>query len=210
MTLGPLIIVAGPSGSGKSTLIRRVLEAGRYPLHLSVSATTRAQRPGERDGMDYHFWTVEQFQEGLRTGRFLEHAVVHGQNYYGTLRDEVDAWRARGYGVILDIDVQGAEQVRRLYPDHVSVFIKLSSWPLYEQRLRQRGSETNASIARRLETARRELERVGEFQHVIINDDLELAGGELLDLIGRFFATPKGTQAASAPPTSPGETRDAR
>jgi guanylate kinase len=190
MTLGPLIIVAGPSGSGKSTLIRRVLDAGRYPLRLAVSATTRARRPSERDGIEYHFWSRERFQEELRAGKFLEHAEVHGQNLYGTPRDEVDGWREKGYGVILDIDVQGAEQVRRHYPDHVSVFIQLAAWPLYEQRLRQRGSETDASIARRLETARRELERSAEFQHTIINDDLERAAGELLELIGRYFPTP--------------------
>jgi guanylate kinase len=189
MTLGPLIIVAGPSGSGKSTLIRRALDAGRYPLRLAVSATTRPRRPGESEDVEYHFWNMERFQEEVRAEKFLEYAQVHGQNFYGTPRDEVDPWRKMGYGVILDIDVQGAEQVRRLYPDHVSVFIKLSAWPMYEQRLRQRGSETDASIARRLETARRELERSGEFQHTIINDDLERAAGELLALIGRYFPT---------------------
>jgi guanylate kinase len=209
MTLGPLIIVAGPSGSGKSTLIRRALDAGRYPLRLAVSATTRPRRPGERDGVAYYFWSAERFGQEERAGKFLETAQVHGQNFYGTPRDEVDPWRERGYGVILDIDVQGAEQVRRLYPDHVSVFIQLSAWPLYEQRLRQRGSETDASIARRLETARRELERRGEFQHTIINDDLDRAAGELLALIGRYFPTPQGVPA-SPPRGSTGEISDAR
>jgi guanylate kinase len=204
MTLGPLIIVSGPSGSGKSTLIRRVLDANRYPLRLAVSATTRAKRPGEREGVDYHFWTVERFQEQLAAGKFLEHAQVHGQNCYGTPRDEVDGYREKGKGVILDIDVQGAEQVRRSYPDAVSIFVKLSDWAMYEKRLRLRGSETDAGIARRLETARRELGHIGEYQHVIRNDDLEHAVGELLDVIGRCFRDPRGAAGST------GENSDAR
>jgi len=184
---GPLIIVSGPSGSGKSTLICRVLQEQRHPLRLAVSATTRPSRPEERDGVAYHFWSLAHFQEQLRAGAFLEYAQVHGQHYYGTPRAEVDGWREKGYGVILDIDVQGAEQVRRLYPDHVSVFIALSSWGMYEKRLRQRGSETQESIARRLETARRELARSGEYQHVIYNDDLEPAVRAFLELLDRTF-----------------------
>ena len=191
MTPGPLFIVSGPSGSGKTTLIRRVLAAGKYPLRLAVSATTRQKREGEQDGVDYYFWSKEHFLEQLAAGAFLEHAQVHGLNYYGTPRSEVDEYRKRGQGVILDIDVQGAEQVRAIYPDHVSVFIKLSAWEMYRQRLRQRGSETEASLARRLETARRELARIGEYQYEIINDDLEPAVQEFLDLIGRHFPAPK-------------------
>jgi guanylate kinase len=157
MAVAPLIIVSGPSGSGKSTVIRRLLAEERLPLRSSVSATTRAPRSGERDGVEYHFWTHERFQEQVRAGAFLEWAEVHGQAY-GTLREEVEPYRARGVGVILDIDVQGAEQVRRACPDNCSVFLRAPTWEEYERRLRQRGTEDEASIARRLATARRELD----------------------------------------------------
>jgi guanylate kinase len=189
MKPGPLIIVSGPSGSGKSTLIRRVLqEEKRFPLHLAVSATTRAPREGERPGIDYTFWTREQFEDALADGKFLEHATVH-DNYYGTPRSEVDGYREKGTGVVLDIDVQGAMQVRPLYPDHVSVFIKLSEPGMYEQRLRRRASETEETSAKRMKTARRELGLIGEYQHVIVNDDdkLDAATAELRELIAKQF-----------------------
>jgi guanylate kinase len=189
MSNRPLIIVSGPAGSGKSTLIQRVLRETKLPLRLSVSATTRPPRDGERDGVNYHFWSWERFEKELAAGGFLEHAVVHGQNYYGTPRSEVDGWREKGYGVILDIDVQGAAQVRAVYPEAKSVFVKLPHWEMYEQRMRQRGSESEASIARRLETARGELARIGEYNYVVVNDDLERATRELGGLIDRLFST---------------------
>jgi guanylate kinase len=192
MKSGPLIIVSGPAGSGKSTLIQRVLRESKHPLRLSVSATTRAPRPGEREDVDYHFWSRERFEKELEEGGFLEHAVVHGQNYYGTPRSEVASWREKGFGVILDIDVQGAEQVRAVDPEAVSIFIQLPRWEMYEQRLRVRGSETEASIARRLQTARRELERMGEYNYVIVNDDVETATREFLGVIERLFSTDSG------------------
>src|SRR5437016_3689246 len=117
---GPLIILSGPSGSGKSTVIARLLETVSWPLHLSVSATTRAPRPGEIDGVEYHFWRPEQFDKEVRAGAFLEWAEVHG-NRYGTLRRDVERLRDQGKGVILDIDVQGAKQVGKQCPDAVSV-----------------------------------------------------------------------------------------
>lgn len=185
MTLAPLIIISGPSGSGKSTLIRAVLAAKRSLLRLAISATTRPPRPGEIDGVDYHFWPLEKFRQCLAEGAFLEHAQVHGKHYYGTPRGEVDGYRERGVGVILDIDVQGAAQVRPLYPDHLSVFVALSDPETYGRRLRQRGSDGEETIARRMETATRELARVHEYQYVILNDDLEQAVRRLLDLIER-------------------------
>jgi guanylate kinase len=183
---GPLIILSGPSGSGKSTVIGRVLKESGRPLRLSVSATTRPPRPGEEDGVHYHFWTREHFREGVEAGAFVEWAEVHG-NCYGTPRREVDDYRARGFGVILDIDVQGAAQVRRRYPEAVSLFLRTSRWEEYERRLRRRHTEDNAAIARRLATARRELERVGEFDHVVVNDDLDTAVARVCDLIARAF-----------------------
>src|SRR5438552_4910697 len=108
MEKSPLIILSGPSASGKSTLVQRVLAEDPHPLRVSVSATTRPPRPGEIDGLHYHFWTVERFERGIAAGEFLEYACVHGKDWYGTLRREVDDWAPRGYGVILVIDVQGA------------------------------------------------------------------------------------------------------
>src|SRR5437899_8814322 len=126
MTKGPLIILSGPSGSGKSTLLERLLATTDLPLHVSVSATTRLPRRGEMDGKQYYFWTRERFEQAKRAGELLESAAVHGCQY-GTLRSEVDPYRARGVGVILDIDVQGATQIRRIYPDSVSIFLHAGS-----------------------------------------------------------------------------------
>jgi guanylate kinase len=188
MTPGPLIIVSGPSGSGKSTLIRRVLAVETRPLRLAVSVTTRPPRPGEKEGVEYYFWSRERFEEQLPRGAFLEHAVVHGQHYYGTPRSEVDGYRERGVGVILDVDVQGAAQVRRVYPEHLSIFIALSRWPLYEQRIKLRGSETPESIVQRLATARCELSQMKLYQHVIYNDDLESAVARFREVLANYVA----------------------
>jgi guanylate kinase len=186
MNPGPLIIVSGPSGCGKSSVIARLLETSGLPLRLSVSATTRPRRGREEDGKDYHFWPRDRFERALREGAFLEHAEVHG-NYYGTLRSEVEPYRDRGLGVILDIDVQGAEQVRRLYPDAVSVFIKTASPAVLEQRLRDRHTESEAAIQRRLAAAGRELARSGEYQYQLVNDDLGATVAELRRLLGPYF-----------------------
>jgi guanylate kinase len=189
MPTGPLIIVSGPSGSGKSTLIHRVVALGdpATPVRLAISATTRPRREGERDGVDYHFWSRERFDEELQRGAFLEHAVVHGQHCYGTLRSEVDPYRERGVGVILDVDVQGYQAIRPLYQDHLSVFVKLSSERMYEERLRKRGTEAEAAIARRLATAREELKHEREYQRVVVNDDLGAAVAELAALVRGSF-----------------------
>ncbi|MBX7103432.1 MAG: guanylate kinase [Gemmataceae bacterium] len=186
---GPLIIVSGPSGSGKTTLIKRLLAMTMRPLRHSVSATTRAPRPGETDGVEYWFWDRPRFEAAIAAGELLEHAVVHGRDYYGTLKSEVEPYRARGFGVILDIDVQGAEQVRAKIPDHVSVFITAADPEDYARRLRSRGADSPAAIARRMETARAELARAGEYRHQIRNDDLETAAAELAAVIDQAFET---------------------
>jgi guanylate kinase len=186
MPRGPLIILSGPSGSGKSTVIKRLLADPPGPLRLSVSATTRPPRPGEVGGVDYHFWTRDRFEQELKKGTFLEHALVHG-NYYGTPRDEVEPYRDEGWGVILDIDVQGAAQVRRAYPDPVSVFLKTTTLEEYERRLRRRGTEDEAAIQRRLETARGELALAPSYQYQIVNDDLATATAELRAVIAQEF-----------------------
>ena len=196
MTLAPLILVSGPSGSGKSTLIRATVAQARMPLRLAISATTRPARSGEIDGIDYHFWTTERFQQRLAEGAFLEHAQIHGKDYYGTPRSEVDGYREKGIGVILDIDVQGAAQVRPLFPDHLSIFVRLSNRENYAQRLRQRGTDSEETIARRMETATRELERTNEYQYIILNDDLQSAVLQFLDLIERHRHPPQGDEHA--------------
>ena len=188
-TRGPLVIVSGPSGSGKSTVIARLLALGDLPLRHSVSATTRPPRPGERDGVAYHFLTREQFDAEVAAGAFLEWAEVHGQRY-GTLRREVEPYRQQGLGVILDIDVQGAAAVRRQCPDSVLVFLRTSSLEAYEQRLRKRGTEAEAAIQERLAAARRELACAGDYGYQVINDDLDTAVRELHDLVQRQFGDP--------------------
>ncbi|MCI0458317.1 MAG: guanylate kinase [Gemmataceae bacterium] len=194
MNKGPLLILSGASGSGKSTLIQRLLAAREFPLRLSVSATTRDRRPNEREGIHYHFWTRERFEEGIKAGSFLEWAQVFG-NYYGTPREEVEPYRAQGVGVILDIDVQGAAQVRAKCPDAVSIFVHAAApenvteeLRVLEERLRKRGTESEEAIRRRLEGARRELERASEYDEQIINDDLGRAVAEASALLGRLFA----------------------
>jgi guanylate kinase len=188
MPKGPLIIVSGPSGSGKSTLIRRLLASPEPPLRLSVSATTRARRPGEEDGVHYYFWTHERFREGIQAGAFLEWAEVHG-NYYGTPKAEVEPYRERGIGVILDIDVQGAAQVRGVCPDAVSIFLHAASRDVdeeirtLEERLRKRGTEGEGAIRRRMEVARSELACAGKYDYRVLNDELDRAVGEVRAII---------------------------
>jgi guanylate kinase len=177
-----LVIVSGPSGSGKSTVIGRLLDESDLPLKLSVSATTRPPRTNERDGVHYHFWSPEQFDREVQKGSFLEWAEVHGHRY-GTLRREVEPYREAGKLVILDIDVRGAEQVRKQCPDVVSIFLRTSSLDSYEQRLRKRGTEDEASMERRLAGARRELTHADEYQYQVVNDDLKQAVSELRQIL---------------------------
>lgn len=185
----PLVVVAGPSGVGKTTVVLDVLSRKQFPLRRAITATTRAPRPGEQLGHDYHFWTVEQFEKAVQAGQMLEHAIVHGRDYYGTPLSEVEPYRAQGVGVVLVIDVQGAETVRHKYPnDHVSVFVLPPSDAVLVERLRNRGSEDEAKIQRRLQTAREELARANEFDHQLVNADRNIATEALEAIIRDQFS----------------------
>ena len=178
--------MSGPSGSGKSTIIDRVLKTSGLQMRLSVSATTRPARSGEEDGVHYYFWTPERFEREVRDGAFLEWAEVYGQRY-GTLKSEVEPFRQRGEGVILDIDVQGARAVHSQIPDAVRVFLRTSAFENYEQRLRQRASENEAKIQERLATAPKELACAGEYDFQVINDDLNVAVDNFQAILRQLF-----------------------
>lgn len=187
---GLLIVVSGPAGVGKTTVVETLLANTRLSLRRAVTATTRGIRPGEKDGTSYHFWTVDQFRRAVEEGRMLEWQVVHGSDYYGTPRDEVDEYLDRGVGVILVIDVKGAATIRAMYPnDHVSVFID-APFPELEARLRARGADSEENIQRRLQTARQEIARAGEFDRVITNRNLDRAVAELEGILATEFKKP--------------------
>ena len=179
--MGKVFVITGPSGVGKGTLIERLLE--RVPqLELSVSATTRESRPGEEEGRDYHFLTPEEFDQRVEAGDFLEHATYSG-NRYGTLRQEVERRLFEGRSVVLEIEVQGARQVRVAMPEAVLIFIAPPDPAALRQRLEGRGTDSEEEIERRLRTAEIELEGQAEFAHVIVNDDVQKAAADLERLV---------------------------
>lgn len=177
---GRVVVVAGPTAVGKGTVTRRLLE--KHPeVYLSVSATTRDPRPGEVDGIHYFFWSPEQFDDAVKDGDMLEWALVHGRNRYGTPRSAVEAARAEGRAVILEIDLEGARQVRSSMPDARFVFLAPPSWDVLVERLVGRGTESPEEQERRLETARVEMATEKEFDVTIVNDDLD----EAVDALAR-------------------------
>jgi guanylate kinase len=176
-----LFVVSGPSGVGKGTLVSRV-RGQRPDLGLTVSATTRQPRPGEVDGTSYYFLSVEDFEQRVAAGEFLEWANVFG-NRYGTLRSEVDRNLDAGKSVILEIDVQGALNVRKLMPEAVLVFIEPPSFEALESRLRGRGTEEEEVVQVRLKTAKEELELAPSYDERIVNDDLQEATSEFLRML---------------------------
>jgi guanylate kinase len=174
---GLLFIIAAPSGAGKSSLVNAVLADDRR-LVLSISYTTRPARAGEVNGREYHFVDRATFQRMLEAGEFLESAEVHG-NLYATSQKQISDVRASDRDIVLEIDWQGAQQVRRLFPDAVGIFILPPSRPELERRLRARGKDPEAAIQRRLAAAAEEMSHAAEFDFVIINNDFEEARRDL-------------------------------
>jgi guanylate kinase len=178
---GKLFVITGPSGVGKGTLIQRLRD--QVPgLDLSVSATTRAPRAGEQEGEHYHFMDPQEFDRRVAAGEFLEHAA-YASNRYGTLRSEVEPRLERGDSVVLEIEVQGARQVRGTMPDAVQVFIAPPSPEALRERLEGRGTDSPEQITRRLAVAQEELAARDEFGQVIVNDDVDRAAQELAALV---------------------------
>ena len=177
-----LTVIAGPTAVGKGTVVKHIL-AHHDDVHLSVSATTRDPRPGEVDGVDYFFLTQQEFERMIAGGEMLEYAVVHGANKYGTPRKPVEAALTAGERVILEIDIQGARQVKQSMPESLLVFIAPPSWPELERRLASRATESEDEQARRLATARTELAAQGEFDAVVINEDVAKCAQQVLDLM---------------------------
>jgi guanylate kinase len=181
--MGKVSVIAGPTAVGKGTLVREL--AARYPqIWVSVSATTRRPRPGEIDGVHYHFISEAEFDELIATDGLLEWAQVHGAARYGTPKQPVLEAVAAGRHAILEIDLQGARQIREKLPSAFFVFIMPPSWETLEERIAERGSENSEEVARRLQTAAVELAASGEFDAVVVNADLGKAVAELVDLLG--------------------------
>ena len=176
---GNLFVVVAPSGAGKTTLVDALLK--REPnIHLSPSWTTRAPRPGEKDGVDYYFVTRQKFEQMIAANEFLEHADVYG-NYYGTSRKWIEGELAGDHDVLLEIDWQGAQQLRRLFPHMVGIFILPPSLDELRKRLKSRGKDSPEAIEKRMASARHEISHVLEFEYIIVNENFEVA---LADLIG--------------------------
>ena len=188
---GQIIVVSGPSGVGKGTLLREVFKISDLPLVLSVSATTRTPRPGETNGVEYHFLTPDEFHQKRENDEFLEcFEVFHGGYWYGTLRQEVESQRDAGKWVVLEIDVQGGLAIQEQFPDAVMVFIRPKDLEVLKERLAQRGTESPDIVEQRLKQAVAELDLANRYQHQVVNDDLAVAARELhviLKAIEWFF-----------------------
>lgn len=177
-----LTVIVGPTAVGKGTVVKYIKD--HYPnIHLSVSATTREPRPGEIEGQSYFFISKKQFEDMVSSGEMLEYATVHGKNMYGTPRNSVVNALNMGKRVILEIDIQGARQVKASMPEAKTIFVAPPSWAELVSRLEKRGTEGPEDQARRLATARLELEAQGEFDHVVVNDEVARCAAEVVDLM---------------------------
>lgn len=178
---GLAFIITAPSGAGKTSLVAELLRR-EVDLRLSVSFTTRPPRTGEKDGVDYHFVTRERFETMIAEGDFLEHAQVYG-NYYGTSKRWVQSELAAGRDVLLEIDCQGATQVKRIFPEAVGIFILPPSAQTLRDRLNKRGTDSPEVIAKRLASARAEIAHVFEFEYIIVNDVFALAADDMVAIV---------------------------
>jgi guanylate kinase len=182
-----LFVVTGPSGAGKGTLIKALVER-RPDLAVAVSATTRARRPGEKDGEAYYFLSDEEFERRVQAGDFLEHVTYVSGHRYGTLREEVERILTSGGSCILELETQGAKEVQASAPDAVTIFVQAPSFAELERRLRERATESAGEIGERLELARRQAEEAGDFDFVVTNDDVERAVSELQRIVDRALS----------------------
>ena len=188
----PVVVVTGPSGAGKGTLERVILE--RMPeLALAVSATTRPRRGSEQDGREYWFISDDEFDQRVARGDFLEWVPYVSGHRYGTLRSEIDRIRGAGKVPLLDLEIEGALHVRDTVPGAVTVFVDAPSFAELERRLRERATESSGEIDERLELAREQRKRAGEFDHVIVNDDVERAAEELEEVVRAALAATTAT-----------------
>ena len=179
-----VVVLSGPSGSGKTTVVQRLQEQSPVKLVKAISATTRRPRPGERPDEDYFFLSLDEFQHRLANDEFVESFEVHGTgNWYGTLKSEIQRAVTEGGWSLLEIDVQGAQRVVQRYPEAITIFLSTSSLDEYERRLRNRGTETDEAIQRRMQNAQTELQHRGRYQHQVINDNLQQAVQEISSIL---------------------------
>jgi guanylate kinase len=181
---GHLFIISAPSGAGKTTLVKAILELFTDILY-SISSTTRTPRVEERNGVDYHFVSKQDFESGIKKGRWAEWAKVYG-NYYGTSVEFIEKNLSSGYDILLDIDVQGTLQILQHYPDSVTIFIMPPSLNILKKRLEKRGSDSQAAIKERLESAKKEMDQKKNYRHIIVNDKLPSAIEELSAIINKY------------------------
>ncbi|MEK9565520.1 MAG: guanylate kinase [Flavobacteriaceae bacterium] len=187
MKTGKLIVFSAPSGSGKTTLVHHLLSQ-QLPLGFSISATSRAPRGKEQNGIDYHFLTPDQFQAKIKADAFLEYEEVYANLFYGTLQAEVDRLWKEGKHILFDIDVKGGLTIKHKYPQNtLAVFVQPPSVAVLENRLRSRATDSEETIQKRLAKAALEMEFAPKFDHILINDDLETAKKEALQIVADFI-----------------------
>ncbi len=200
MSKGRVVIISGPSGAGKTSVVKRLLESSDLPLRLSVSVTTRPSRPGEVDGVDYRFMDDAEFHRLRNAGEFLESFEVFGRGYwYGTLKSTVDSILEGAECVLLEIDVNGMQQVTEVYPDAITIFVRTSSLEELERRLRARKTENDETIRARLNVAEREWRYKDRYQHDIVNDEL----GATVEQVRQLLIDSKGQESKRVVPSSP-------